>query len=177
LTRRLLPAPNNNIKHVWCTETHTHNNNTREPSGITLTDTTRHPCDSTGLKTLVYACTYCSRSPAQCCCAWPHAAAATPVGLALMLLRYACGYCYTCTWGLPRSFRFLHAHRDRCAQGNHLLRLHPLPVHPHGTLATCSICCNICLKTDETFRTYTCNIYVWPLQHMQHLDKTLATHV
>jgi hypothetical protein len=32
-------------------------------------------------------------------------------------------------------------------------------------------------KTDETFRTYSCNICVWPLQHMQHRDKTLTIYV
>jgi len=30
-------------------------------------------------------------------------------------------------------------------------------------------------ETDETFRTYSCNICVWSLQHMQHTDKTLVS--
>jgi hypothetical protein len=29
-------------------------------------------------------------------------------------------------------------------------------------------------KADETFETYTCNIRVYPLQHIQHLDETYA---
>jgi hypothetical protein len=31
--------------------------------------------------------------------------------------------------------------------------------------------CNILIKIDETFKTYTCNIY---MKHMQHIDKTFA---
>jgi hypothetical protein len=32
------------------------------------------------------------------------------------------------------------------------------------------------MKTDETLGTDVCNIYVQPLQHMQHPYETLATH-
>jgi hypothetical protein len=108
--------------------------------------------------------------PVQC-------SVAVPARPSFLLLRYTCGCCYTCTWGPPRSLRFLRSRRDHCVRGDHTLILHPLPAPAHGTLATCSICCNIRLKKDETFRIYTCNICVWPLQHMQHLDKTLATYV
>jgi hypothetical protein len=40
-----------------------------------------------------------------------------------------------------------------------------------------NICYNIRPKKIKTFTTYACNICVWALQHMQHLDKTLATYV
>jgi hypothetical protein len=32
-------------------------------------------------------------------------------------------------------------------------------------------------ETDETFTTCVCNICIWPLSHMQHPDKTIATYI
>jgi hypothetical protein len=42
--------------------------------------------------------------------------------------------------------------------------------HPDKTLVTY-------FETAETFKTYACNISLWTMQLMQHLDKTFATYV
>jgi hypothetical protein len=44
------------------------------------------------------------------------------------------------------------------------------------TYATSRYTCNICLKNRRNMGTKACNIYVQPLQHIQHLD-LLATSI
>jgi hypothetical protein len=51
----------------------------------------------------------------------------------------------------------------------------PLLVMQH--LQHKSICCNIYPKQIKHLQTYSCNICVWSLQHMQYPDKTLATYI
>jgi hypothetical protein len=76
---------------------------------------------------------------------------------------------------LPRLLRYSRMRGPLCPRGPPL----PTPTSRACSWNTCNMkhLLQHTSETNETFRTYYCNIYVWTLQHMQHSDKTLATYI
>jgi hypothetical protein len=101
--------------------------------------------------------------------AWLHEALARPPA------RPSPAYCYGTMRQLSRPLRFPGTQRLLCPWGPPL----PAPTYCAYSWDTCNMkhLLQHTYKIDETFRIYSCNIWVWPLQHMQHPDKTIATYI